>query len=117
MYLTEVLTKTKKGKISHRCILLRESHRENGKVKTKTIANITHCKPEEIEAIKLALKYKDNLSVLKSVKEDIKIKSGLSIGSTYLIYEIAKRIQDEMTYPGQVKITVIRETRAVSYAK
>ncbi|MDD3430448.1 MAG: ribonuclease Y [Bacteroidales bacterium] len=31
--------------------------------------------------------------------------------------EIAKRIQDEMTYPGQVKITVIRETRAVSYAK
>lgn len=34
-----------------------------------------------------------------------------------LSYEIAKRIQDEMTYPGQVKITVIRETRAVTYAK
>ncbi|MDR0658238.1 MAG: ribonuclease Y [Mediterranea sp.] len=31
--------------------------------------------------------------------------------------EIARKIQDEMTYPGQVKITVIRETRAVSYAK
>ena len=31
--------------------------------------------------------------------------------------EIAKKIQDEMTCPGQVKITVIRETRAVSYAK
>lgn len=31
--------------------------------------------------------------------------------------EIARRIQDEMTYPGQVKITVIRETRSVSYAK
>ena len=31
--------------------------------------------------------------------------------------EIAKKIQDEMTYPGQVKITVIRETRAVAYAK
>ena len=31
--------------------------------------------------------------------------------------EIAKRIQDEMTYPGQVKITVIRETRSVSFAK
>ena len=31
--------------------------------------------------------------------------------------EIAKKIQDEMTYPGQVKITVIRETRAISYAK
>lgn len=31
--------------------------------------------------------------------------------------EIAKRIQDEMTYPGQVKITVIRETRSVAFAK
>ena len=31
--------------------------------------------------------------------------------------EIAQRIQDELTYPGQVKITVIRETRSVSYAK
>ncbi len=34
-----------------------------------------------------------------------------------LSYDIAKKIQDEMTYPGQVKITVIRETRAVQYAK
>jgi ribonuclease Y len=31
--------------------------------------------------------------------------------------DIAKKIQDEMTYPGQVKITVIRETRAISFAK
>ncbi|PVX50840.1 ribonuclease Y [Balneicella halophila] len=34
-----------------------------------------------------------------------------------LSYDIAKQIQDEMTYPGQVKITVIREVRAVQYAK
>jgi ribonuclease Y len=32
-------------------------------------------------------------------------------------HEIAKKIQDEMTYPGQIKITVIRETRAVTFAK
>ncbi|NDV68163.1 ribonuclease Y [Dysgonomonas sp. 25] len=31
--------------------------------------------------------------------------------------DIARKIQDEMTYPGQVKITVIRETRSVSFAK
>lgn len=31
--------------------------------------------------------------------------------------DIAQKIQDEMTYPGQVKITVIRETRSVAYAK
>ena len=32
-------------------------------------------------------------------------------------YELSRRIQEEMTYPGQIKITVIRETRAVNYAK
>ncbi|MFH1121094.1 MAG: ribonuclease Y [Bacteroidota bacterium] len=32
-------------------------------------------------------------------------------------YDLSKKIQDEMTYPGQIKITVIRETRAISYAK
>jgi ribonuclease Y len=31
--------------------------------------------------------------------------------------EIAKKIQNEMTYPGQVKITVIRETRSIAFAK
>ena len=32
-------------------------------------------------------------------------------------YDLSRKIQDEMTYPGQIKITVIRETRAISYAK
>ena len=39
------------------------------------------------------------------------------VESEQLSRDIAKKIQDEMTYPGQVKITVIRETRAVAYAK
>lgn len=34
-----------------------------------------------------------------------------------LSHEISQKIQNEMTYPGQIKITVIRETRAVNYAK
>ena len=34
-----------------------------------------------------------------------------------IAYDLSKQIQTEMTYPGQIKITVIRETRAVSYAK
>ncbi len=34
-----------------------------------------------------------------------------------LSFDISQRIQTEMTYPGQVKVTVIRETRAVNYAK
>ena len=32
-------------------------------------------------------------------------------------YELSRKIQEEMTYPGQIKITVIRETRSISYAK
>jgi ribonuclease Y len=31
--------------------------------------------------------------------------------------DLSKKIQNEMTYPGQIKITVIRETRAVAFAK
>lgn len=34
-----------------------------------------------------------------------------------LSYDLSRKIQDEMTYPGQIKITVIRETRAINYAK
>ena len=37
--------------------------------------------------------------------------------SNKLSAEIAEKIQNEMTYPGQVKITVIREVRSVAYAK
>ncbi|MBT5354795.1 MAG: ribonuclease Y, partial [Flavobacteriales bacterium] len=34
-----------------------------------------------------------------------------------LSFLISEKIQNDMTYPGQVKVTVIRETRAISYAK
>ena len=37
--------------------------------------------------------------------------------ATELASEIAERIEGELKYPGQIKVTVIRETRAVNYAK
>lgn len=39
------------------------------------------------------------------------------VEANQISYDISRKIQDEMTYPGQIKVTVIRETRAVNYAK
>ena len=55
---------TIKGKTYSRC-LLRESFRQNGKVKHRTIANSSQCSPEEIAAITLAFEHKHNLEALK----------------------------------------------------
>jgi hypothetical protein len=61
MYITEVLTKTTTGTIAHRCILLRESYREDGKVKTRTLANLTHCPLQDVVALRWALQHKHDL--------------------------------------------------------
>jgi hypothetical protein len=91
MYITEILTKTKKGLVSHTCILLRESFRKNGKTNTRTIANLTHCNPKEVAAMRLALKHKDDLTVLKSLKE-VELEQGMSVGAAWLVYQVAKEI-------------------------
>ena len=36
---------------------------------------------------------------------------------TLLARDVSKRIEDEMDYPGQIKVNIIRETRVVDYAK
>jgi ribonuclease Y len=37
--------------------------------------------------------------------------------AVWLSKDIARRIENELEYPGQIKVTVIRETRAIDYAK
>ena len=72
-------------------ILLRHSYRENGKVRKRTIANLTHYPPEDVAAIELALKYKRDLAALGSLKE-IQLTQGASVGAVWAVYQVAKRL-------------------------
>ncbi len=71
--------------------LLRESYREDGKVKNRTIASLSHCTVAEIEAIRLALKHKDNLASLISIK-DVALQAGPRIGIVYALNKVAERL-------------------------
>jgi transposase len=72
--------------------LLRESYRDKGKVKHRTIANISQCSEEEIEAIRLALKHKKDLTALASLDNDISLRQGLSVGAVWLVYDMARQL-------------------------
>ena len=57
----DTATYIRSGK-AHKRYLLRESFRENGKIKKKTIASLCKLKQEDIDALKLALKHKSGFS-------------------------------------------------------
>ena len=83
---------TIKGKAkSYIRYLLRTSYREDGKVKHKTIANLSGCPEGEIKAIKLALKHKKDLSALGNAK-DIKTVLGKRVGAVWALNVIAERL-------------------------
>lgn len=90
MHITKTKWKSSNGKV-YDTATLRETYREGGKVKKRSIANLTHCPKEVIEAIELALKHKEDLTVLKSLKE-ISLQEGRSIGAVYAIMQIAKEL-------------------------
>jgi len=78
----------------YRRVLLRESYREDGKVKKRTVANISHCPEEIITTLQLALKNPtavNNLLSGESVPEPT-LEHGKSVGAVFAIAELAKRI-------------------------
>ena len=81
---------SKSGKYSRH--LIRETFRKDGKIKHRTIANISDCSTEEIMAIKLALKHKGELVDIISNLETSSFKQGKSIGAVWLVHDIAKRL-------------------------
>ncbi len=74
--------------------LLRETYREDGKVKHRTLANLTHCKPEEVEAIRLALKHKGDLGriLASAVEGGPELKQGRSVGAVWLLTQLARQL-------------------------
>lgn len=90
MYITKP-KRTSNGKTYH-TVLLRESYREGGKVKNRTLANLTHCKPEEIQAIELALKHKNDLTALGSLQQSVSLQQDLSVGGVYTVHQVAKQL-------------------------
>jgi len=78
------------GKV-YESIYLRESYRKDGRVHKRNIANLTHCDPQEIAAIELALQSKGNLAALGALDE-IHLTQGLSVGAVWTVYETARRL-------------------------
>lgn len=91
MFIAKSKFKTKSGKI-YESVLLRESYREDGRVKKRTVANLSHCSEEEISAIELALTHKHDLSNLGAFSDSVSVKEGLSIGGVWVLYQIAKKL-------------------------
>jgi hypothetical protein len=89
MYLDAAYS-TQGGK-TYRRYLLRESYRHEGKVKHRTIANLSHCSEEEIAAIRLALRHKGDLTQLGSVKE-LNAQQGARIGAVCCLLAVARRL-------------------------
>ena len=85
-------TYTSNGK-KYRRVLLRNSYRKDGKTCHDTIANLSHCSPEEIGAIKFALTHKQQLKTLEKIPhKTLKTRQGLSVGAVWLLSQLAKRL-------------------------
>lgn len=91
MYITETTRPGPNGMV-YRCVLLRQSYRQGTQVKNRTLANLSHCTPQEIEALRLALRYKDDLATLAAVQTPCEVREGPSVGAIYTIYQVARRL-------------------------
>ena len=92
MHVDSSSIRAKSGKIYTRHLIRRAYRDENGKPRQETIANISRCSDEEIEAIKLALKYKHDLAQLVNLKDDVSFEQGLSIGAVWTLWALAREL-------------------------
>lgn len=74
------------------CYLLRENYREDGKIKHRTLANLSACSEEDIAALRLALKHKKDLAALIHAAPEVTLQQGLSVGVVWLVQDMAKQL-------------------------
>ena len=79
----------KSGK--YRRVLLRESYREDGKVKKRTVANISSCEDKDIAILQLALRNADKLPEIIGNNTEKDMSHGKSVGAVFVAAEIARR--------------------------
>ena len=84
-------TYTRNGK-TYRRVLLRNSYRENGKVRHETLANLSACSEAEIEAIKVGFKNKTHLDTLKATGQPVQSVQGLQVGGVWVLWKLAQRL-------------------------
>lgn len=78
------------GKV-YQSIYLRESYRDGAHVRKRNIANLTHCDPQEVAALELALQHKDNLAVLGSL-DQIHLRQGPAVGAVWVLHAMLRRL-------------------------
>ncbi len=103
MYLDIAAVTSAKG-VTYSRVLLRSSFREDGKVKHRTLGNLSDCSPEEIEAVRLALKHKGGLAALLAQQTspaappaargdgDAHFKQGPSVGAVLVLRGLAEEL-------------------------
>ena len=100
MYISRTLWTNKAGK-TYESIWLRESYRENGKVKTRNLINLKDWANESVNALQSALdashKSNKNTALDNSISkpvlpQNISIEQGLSIGALLTVFQIAQRL-------------------------
>lgn len=84
-------TYTRHGR-TYRRVLLRNSYRVDGTVRHDTLANLSQCADEEIEAIKFGLRHKGRLAKLAERNQTVCLAQGLAVGAVWVLFQLAQSL-------------------------
>ena len=84
MYIERV--KKKAGEKTHVQVLMRHSYRDKGRVRKRTVCNLTHFPPKQVQAIEWALQHPDEVETAMALGGgELKVREGKSIGAVWAV--------------------------------